>query len=316
MRFFSKGKKYLGWLAVSFREDGVCLAQILRRKEEKPLVQMFAFHPTDKAGRRTLLDKIAKDLQKSRSELTTILTTGEYQFLAVEAPNVPQDELKTAIRWRLKDMLDFSIDEATIDVLSVPADSNGGMRNQSMYAVAARNDVIQQRQELFSGAEIPVKVIDVPEMAQRNIAALLEEPGRGLALLSFDENGGLLTLTYNGELYLSRRIDITLAQLQQTDPIQLDAHHDRVTLEVQRSLDHFDRQYSFITISKLMLATLDIGTGSLRAYLASNLYVPVEVLALEDILDVSKVPRLMQPEEQPRFFMTLGAALRYEEKPL
>ena len=40
---------------------------------------------------------------------------------------------------------------------------------------------------------IPLEVVDVPELAQRNLAHLLELEGRGLALLALDERGGLLT---------------------------------------------------------------------------------------------------------------------------
>ena len=183
-----------------------------------------------------------------------------------------------------------------------------------MYAAAARNSLIEQRQASFGQAKIPLSVIDIPEMAQRNISALLEPAGRGLALLSFDSEGGLFTVTFSGELYLSRRIDVTLPQLMEADADQKNAYFDRITLELQRSLDHFDRQYHFVALSKLMLAPMkDIG---LQEYLAANLYLPVEVFNLESVLDISKTPELQQLEHQQRYFLTLGAALRHEEKTL
>ena len=54
----------------------------------------------------------------------------------------------------------------------------------------------------------------------------------------------------------------------------------------------------------------------LRESLAANLYVPVELLDIETILDIAKTPELRQTESQQRYFMTLGAALRHEEKVL
>jgi MSHA biogenesis protein MshI len=159
-------------------------------------------------------------------------------------------------------------------------------------------------------------VIDVPEMAQRNISALLEPEGRGLALLSFDAHGGLLTVTFAGELYLSRRIEVPLAQLQQADIEQKNVSYEKITLELQRSLDHFDRQYHFITLSKLVLAPLGDASADLQQYLATNLYLPIETLNLATVLDLSKMPQLNLAESQQRFFLTLGAALRVEEKVL
>ncbi len=243
-----------------------------------------------------------------------MLSSGEYQILSVDAPDVPPGELKAAIRWHLKDMLDFPVDDATIDVLDIPADKNAPVRNRSIYALAARNQLIEQRQALFGQAKIPLSVIDVPEMAQRNISSLLEPEGRGVALLSFAADGGLMTVTYSGELYLSRRIDVKLPQLLQSDDDQKKACYDRITLELQRSFDHFDRQYHFITISKLVLAPLGAADSGLQEYLATNLYVPTEALNLETVLDISMTPELMPLDAQQRYFLTLGAALRHEEK--
>jgi MSHA biogenesis protein MshI len=87
-------------------------------------------------------------------------------------------------------------------------------------------------------------------------------------------------------------------------------------LELQRSLDHFDRQYHFITMSKLMLGPMGDSRAGLQQYLATNLYIPVDVLDLDGVLDMSRVPDLRQPDSQQRFFLTIGAALRHEEKVL
>lgn len=315
MRFFAKAKKFAGWLAIRIQKDGVSAAYIKRLPSAAPVVELLAFYPAEKSSEAALLEKLAKDLHANDYQCSNLLAAGEYQILSVDAPNVPQDELKTAIRWRLKDMLDYHVDDATIDVLDVPVDKNAPARNHSLYAIAARNQLIAQRQAAFETAKIPLSVIDIPEMAQRNIAALLEQEGRGLALLSFDSEGGLLTVTFSGELYLSRRIDATPAQLAQTDTDQKNAVFDRITLELQRSLDHFDRQYHFITLSKLVLAAYDSASG-LQEYLAANLYIPVEALNLEAVLDISRVHELKSLEAQQRYFLTLGAALRHEEAAL
>jgi MSHA biogenesis protein MshI len=150
-------------------------------------------------------------------------------------------------------------------------------------------------------------------MAQRNFSAMLEPEGRGVAVVSFGQDGGLLTVSYKGELYLSRRIDMALEQLLEPDHDRKHQSFDRVTLELQRSLDHFERQYSFISVSKLVLAPSAI-TG-LEEYLSSNLYTPVETLDLASLLDLSRTPELADKELQQRFFLPLGAALRMEQAP-
>ena len=297
-------------MAMQFTPEGVCLAHVRRVTDRKPLVSFCAVQQAVPAD-GIALEKLGKEAHLSRYRCTFSLNPGEYQMLVVEAPNVPAAELKTAVRWRMKDMLDFSVDDATIDVLDIPADKNAPSRARSLFAVAARNDIIRRRMEAFEAAKLPVSVIDVPELAQRNIAALLEEPGRGLALLSFDEDGGLLTFTFGGELYSSRHIDIPLSQLNQPDSEQRQRYFDRITLELQRSMDSFERQFGFVTISKLVLAPLPPAVN-LEAYLASNLYLPVSTLNLDEVFDFSIVSGV-GPAQRMQCFLALGAALRTED---
>ncbi|MYM84529.1 agglutinin biogenesis protein MshI [Duganella sp. FT50W] len=311
MGFFKRAKKTDGWLTVAFLRDGICAGRVRRVRDAKAVVEVAAFYPSDTSFSPEALERLHKDLKAGAYHCGTLLNGGEYQLLMVDAPNVPQDELKTAVRWRLKDMLDFHIDDATIDVLDIPVDTGAASRGHSMFAIAARNVLIQSRQALFSEVKLDLNLIDIPEMAQRNISALLETEGRGLAMLSFDADGGLLTITYKAELYLSRRIDVTLAQLLEHDAGRQHALFDKITLELQRSLDHFDRQFSYVNVLKLMLAPT-VAEG-LHAHLATNLYMPVAAMTLDDVFDLSKVPALQAVAQQQRFFLTLGAALRHEE---
>jgi len=313
MRLFQKNKKFAGWLVVYMQPGSIFVASIKRLPSSRPQIELADCFAVDGATVSTVLDKKAKELHADQYEIIHVLTGDEYQMLSVEAPNVPVDELRKAIRWRLKDMLDVHVDDVTIDVLDVPLDKNAVSRNHSMYAVCARNQLVAQRQSLFDDAKLPLRVIDIPEMAQRNIASLFASEGRGLAMLSFDEQGGLLTISHAGELYLSRRIDVSLRQLAEPNEESRKAAYERVTLELQRSLDHFDRQYNHITLNKLLLAPLGKTVKGLDTHLAEHLYVPVEIVDLTAVMDFTAVPLLRSAEAQQKYFMALGAALRLEE---
>ncbi|AWL03354.1 type IV pilus biogenesis protein PilM [Massilia oculi] len=308
MRLFKRTKKKEGWLSISIGRDGLAIAAVKHVAGARPLLRhaVFVGGPTSVEA----IDKAARDGHAATRHVTTLLSGGDYQILNVEAPNVPREEMKTAIRWRLKDILDFPAAEATIDVLDIPLDANARAQ-QSVFAVAARNTVIQPRQKLFLDAKVELHAIDIPEMAQRNVSAMLEPEGRGVAMLSFGDDGGLLTVSYRGELYLSRRFDVTLAQLLEPDHERKHQTFDKITLELQRSLDHFERQYSFISIAKLVLGPSAV--SGLDEYLSSNLYTPVETLDLAALFDLSRTPELADKAQQQRFFLAIGAALREGE---
>lgn len=308
MRFFKKARKKDGWLILAVGRDGVAATSIERNAGGKPAVRFAHFLAGQPdAG---MLEKAGRDIHAQAYRCATLLGAGEYQVISVEAPNVPQEELRTAIRWRLKDILDFPVDEATVDVLAIPVDAAGARAQQSVFAVAARNGVIKPRQQLFLDAKLDLAVIDIPEMAQRNISAMLEPEGRGVAMLSFGPDGGLLTVSFRGELYLSRRVDLGLEPLLDPDHERKHAAFDRITLELQRSLDHFERQFSFISVARLVLAPSEI--QGLDDYLSSNLYMPVDTLDLASVFDFAHAPELADPALQGRFFLPLGAALRTE----
>jgi len=290
------------------QRSGIAAASVAPVAGAKPSVRQALFFPG--AVDAEALEKAGKELYANTYRCSTVLAGGEYQMLVVDAPNVAPDELKTAVRWRLKDILDFPVSDATVDVLNIPVENASGRAQQTIFAVAARNSVIGPRQQLFADAKIDLSVIDIPEMAQRNISALMEEEGRGAAMLSFCEDGGLLTVSYKGELYLSRRIDVALEQLLDPDFDRKHGSFDKITLELQRSLDHFERQFSFISVAKLVLAPSAV-TG-LEEYLSSNLYTRVESLDLAALFDLERTPELADLAQQQRFFVPLGAALRQE----
>lgn len=304
-------KRESGELAVvNLYASGVEVARVRRNAAAHPVVEFCSARPCASDQAETL-QSLRRELHLERFRCATLLPAAQYQLQLLDAPNVPDAEMKAAVRWKLKDFVDYPVESACVDVIPIPADAGAPTRGRSVYAVSARNADIEARMTLFAQAKIPLRVIEIPEMAQRNIAALLETDQRALAVLSFGEDGGLLTFSARGELYLSRRINVSLEQLAHAAADVREQMFERIALELQRSLDHFDRQFSNIALSRVMLAPLPEGLG-LQAYLAGNLSAPVESVNLGNVLDFDQAPALRETAEQILRWQTLGAALRVE----
>ena len=308
---FFKKKQQPGWLALGLHQDRVDLVHVKRAANGKPEITLCDTYRKEGADAATLA-RLRKELKLDQYRCTTLLKGEDYQVHQVDAPNVPAAEMKTAVRWRVKDIIDYPLDAATVDVLDIPVDRNAPARNHSVYAVTARNSVIESCIKPFNDASVPLVAIDIPDLAQRNIAALFETEERGVAMLAFYEKEGILTFTRGGELYLARRIEIPLAQLMGSNAEDRNQHFERIALELQRSLDHFDRQFHYVPIAKLLLAPLPQEIG-LQQYLASNIYVPVETFDLGVVMSFPGAPELKHPERQAQCLATIGAALRGEE---
>ena len=302
-----------GLLAIGLAEQGLYLVQVVFHGA-KPRVVRCEYHETAAAPSAADLEQLKREANLGNSVCTTLLAPGEYQMLLVDAPNVPANELKTAIRWKIKDGLSYHIDDATVDVLQIPHNKLRSDRSQSLYAIAARNETIQNRIALFEQARLALSVIDIPETAQRNIAAMFEQDDHALVFLAFDEHGGLLTFTSGGELYLSRRIEINIGQLRDANEGMREQYRDRVELELQRSLDYFDRQFNHLDISRVMLSAPD--DAELLDFLVASVDVTVEKLDLSQVMDISAVPALADMEFVAQVLPILGAALRQETRVL
>ena len=292
------------------------MVRVERATGRMPAVTLFDFRPWGDQGEEKVLGKMASDYDLGRSRCTTVLNPNEYTLLLTDAPDVPPDELRSAIRWRVKDLIDFHINDATLDVFDLPGDKAAG-RTRSMYAVAARSAAIQKRADLMSAAGINLDVIDIPEMAQRNLATLLPEEAKGVVLLSLFPSSGLITISKQSEIYLSRNIDIGLDSLQQLDTdVQLldpTSLFDRISLEVQRSLDYYDSHFHQSSVNTLALTPMSREIPGFVDFLKANLNVTVLTMDLMNLVECSTpIPR----EQQPVCLSTLGAALRLEERAL
>lgn len=289
----------------------VTYAQLERRESGKPLVHRCGVLGLDAQSDVALKD-FSKSLDLDKRHCVAVLGRSEYQMFQVDALNVPQQELKQAVRWSIKDLVDYPVANATVDVLKIPFDASNPARPRFMYAIAARNEAVRARIDpLLERSDCGLEAIDIPELAQRNIAETLEQDGRGLALVSFNREGGLLTFTAGGELYHARQIDVTVEQLQATDEDRRTHVYERVALDLQRSLDNFERQFPYVGVNRMLIAPFP-QRDKFFEFLKSYLYLQVDTFSLQDVFDLSAVPQLEDEAMQTRLFIALGAAMRGE----
>ena len=305
---FLAARRKPGWLALVPQGGEITLAHVVRRRDSRPEVCLLDRFVVEGSEREAL-----KRLRSARSlkscTCTTLMAEGEYSLTQIDAPQVPQEERKEALRWAIKEMVGYPVDSACIDVLDIPSAGMPQGRSAGVMVVSAAESAVRSRVAPFEAAKVPLAVVDIPELAQRNVAALLEDENRGLAFLRVDESGMMLTLTFHGELIAVRRGEMNTRQLNSADAGERARVMERLVLEVQRSLDNFDRQYSHIPISKVVLACYPL-VENLMNELIESIYVPVREMDLASVLDFPSIPELRNPQAQAKSLLAIGAALR------
>ena len=310
--FFKRKLDKNAVVAICPTHDTIPCVRIKRFKDQPPVLDLCKFQRLDNMGiqgaeiaRLTRADRLGDQI------CVTTLTIGSYSLLLVEAPDVPATELRAAIRWRVKDLIDFHIDDAVIDVFDVPNQRVTGS-NKMMYAVVTKSSTVRQQVELLTAAGLNLEVIDIPELALRNIAALLPEDVAGVVMLYLDSGSGLITITRQQTLYLSRRIDMGYETLG-NDMDSAAARLDRIVVEIQRSMDYYESHFSQPPVTNAVIAPLPEPISGIDEYLARQLGISVRQLDLNSLID-TETP--LDPATQSRCMLAIGAALREESKEL
>lgn len=308
MNWFKQQKKQ-GWVGLSHTELHVSVVGLTQQSGQKPKVLFAQIEQMDVRSEPRLKQLVNK-LKLKSMPCNVMLDVQDYQITQIEKPNIPQEEIKTSLRWKVKDIIDYPINDAVVDGLNVPADPNNPNRLAHMLVICAKNSVVKSLTQPMLEAGVNVKAVDVRVLAQRNIAKLLEFEDRALAMLSVTPSGCLLTLTAKGELFHSRLIEMDKNLL--TDASAIDwANVERLSLELQRSLDGFDRQYPYVVVNRVVVAPF-AHRDALVSALSNAVYVPVNTFNLEDIVDFSDAEDISSLEKQAMLMPALGAALREE----
>jgi MSHA biogenesis protein MshI len=277
-------------VAVSDRE--VSVAVVRKASGRRPVVVSCLTQSASEGYSDAAVERALQGLELGRTPVSAVIGAGDYQIVQVEAPDVPAAELRQATRWRLRDQFDFPIDSATIDLFDVPATTRRG-RARMLFAVAAHGGAIENIGSALVRSTPGFDVIDIPELCQRNLSALMPQDHKGVALLVLREQFAQLVLTRNGLLYLTRRFELGqrpaashgLESRTADGEAPIDA--GTLALELQRSLDYYESHFDQSAIGDLVIAPGGARASALATALSSETGLRVSTLNLADCLDMA-----------------------------
>lgn len=240
---------------LTLSSEGVALA-IMSHSNKHPNLVHAEFYPSTTAEQAAVLAKLNKQYQLDKHPCNIVLSPDEYQLLQVESPDVPQQEQGSAIRWKIKDLIDFHIDDAVIDLITVPGDHASADR--SVQVVACRQSVIQRYVDLLHSENCALATIDIAELAARNLLQQQTEKNEAIALLNLWGDYARISLYLNDDLYLSRSSSIglnTLAHIFENENIDETSLVvlDSLALELQRTFDYYESHSRQTAIQQLFV---------------------------------------------------------------
>ncbi len=313
LAWFGNKKRAEGLVGLSITDQRIALAHITRKRDDVFLKHCVreALAPGGRDGMKSARDRLTAlvdELELSGANCSCVLSPRDYNIYLVEAPEVEADEMRSAVRWKIKDLLDMPIEEAVIDVFPLPEDALRG-RNPMIYAVAANKARVEQMIDVVDRSGMTLDAIDIPEMAMRNLVSMFADDSNGLAFIALKQSGSTMNLSRQGQLYLTRRINTPVAAdaLLQDD---WEGLRDRLALEIQRSLDYYESQMGQNPISTLLMAPRQSDTDTMASNLTDALAAPINVFDFADRLPAAEG---ISAELIGASMMVIGAALRVDD---
>lgn len=308
LSWFKQARHANARAGVVLAERALALAVVMREPNGKPAITHCATHPLEDERGQAL--KAAFDKAAAQRLPTCAVVDGDdYQLVQVEAPDVLPSEMRAAIRWRLKDAIAFSADEAAIDIFEIPEPARQ-TQSKMLFAAAARDSAIQR----IAGALKPVAkrfdAIDIPDLCLRNVSACLPQDAKGMAMLALHENFAQLVITRQASIYVTRRIDLHRGfnpHSPRASQNGIDA--GALALELQRSLDYYESHYDQTPIGDLVLAPADERAHALAASLREETSLRISVLDVREHFSVYRGGEVITDWAT---LMAFGAALRVD----
>ncbi len=294
-----------GFTGLGIHPDGVSMVCVAFGNGHAEVVTAWEFRLWNEfEPREDLLRRLAEDYKLEKGHCVTFLEPSEYRLLLAERPDVPPEEIKEAVRWRIQEVVDFDVSEATVDVFPFPS-HDGSADPKQTYVIAAQNKAVKERVHFLEGAGAHLEVIDIPELALRNIAARLPRSDQGVALLCLTNVSVLLVLVKGNCLYMSRSLSIGLDEMTHAE--KRGVYLEQIILEVQRSLDYYVSHFKQSPIEHLFLGPLPDGFPGLNEFFSERLGIAVSFV---DMLKLVGWQNVITPVMEHKCFLTLGAALR------
>jgi MSHA biogenesis protein MshI len=294
-----------GLVGIQVNASGIAVSHVHREGNANPVLKACQFLPcSDPTQRNAVLTKAVSGLGLQNLPVNYVLTPPQYSILLVEQPKVPADEMKQALRWRIKDLVSFDVDTAAIDVVHLPDDAFRG-RTMMVYAVAAARSVMDEVEDLFSGTGLHLQSIDVAELAMCNLLSGWEKGGHGIALMHLAKEQGVLNLIKNNTLYLTRNIKADV--FRSIDNLSESREFNHLLLETQRSLDYYESQLGQPPAAHLLLTPLVENSRELQQALNSNLGLQVQQVFLSEVVDGAEN---LSAQQQLDCLLSIAGALR------
>lgn len=198
-----------GSVGVSFTEEGIAIAHV-RLEAEQPYLCHHGFYAcvAEVTARAQVLAELVQGHQWVGMPAAYVLQPNDYQLVHMPKPKVPEAELSAALRWQLREYIDYSVEDAAFDYVTIPKGTGdeADLLLVSVLPQARLHACVAPLQQ--SGLHLAR--VDIMSLAlAQTLQWLPSADAQDLALLYITSGCTLMAIFSNGHLCFVRRLDLS-----------------------------------------------------------------------------------------------------------
>ena len=267
-------------LGIAFQQQGVSLCSIPQQEianaanDSKTAKVTFQHEKADSANFAPAIKTLHKNNNLS-GVASLVLNETQSQVVQVDKPSLPDNEINSALKWQVKDLVTISPANMVLDYYDAPTLAGGQAR---INVVCAPRDELRKLLTATEQGSVKVGAIITQEFAFANLLA----PQKDAYLLVCQQPNEeiVLLIVKQQQIFFYRRLR-GFAQIGSKTAEELSfAVIDDISLEIQRSTDYFERQLKQAPIKEIkVLLPIELESTFIEK-LAENSAVPVSLLEL------------------------------------
>jgi len=206
-----------------------------------------------------------------------VLNAQQSQIVQVDKPNVPNNEITLALKWKIKDLVSISPDNMVLDYFDGPLLAGG---KEKINVVCSPLNELKKIVSIINQDGASVASITTAEFA---FAKLLPKQKHACLLVCQQPNEEVtLIIVKDGNLYFHRRLRGFSQIASKTEDELVMTLIDPLALEIQRSTDYFERQLKQAPIKEIKMLLPMESESFFARKLAENTQQPVTLLTLPE----------------------------------
>ncbi|HWS48569.1 MAG TPA: type IV pilus assembly protein PilM [Candidatus Methanoperedens sp.] len=151
------------------------------------------------------LRNLLKDLKINGRQAVTALPEYEIVSRLVSLPPLKETEIKDALRFEAETFVPYPLDQVSIDYEVIEEDQAGRL---TVFAIAAKNDLISNYIKIFKTAGIDLLAIESPAVSMRRILKQMATASVATMLVDIGEKYSEIVAFRNGNIYFARSMPV------------------------------------------------------------------------------------------------------------